>query len=124
MVKTRVIETAAIKAGYAVKKGSAEKGVVVATTDSENIGILKGNSITEEFAVGAHAGVALVGEVCLAILGQTVTAGQNLSSASDGRMNVMGSSLITQRIAVALDSGFPSEAIEVVVTNDQYNVEA
>lgn len=119
MTRQGVIETAAIKAGYCVKKGTANKGIVVATAGSQNLGILKGAVVEgESYAVGEHASFAMVGEVTLAILGATVTAGQSLMSASDGRLEVLGTS-VQARAAVAIDGGVPGEAVEVLVVNDR-----
>jgi len=118
--KTGVVETAAIKAGYCVKKGSAEKGIVIGTADANCLGITKGNVAQEEsFAVGEHASYAMIGEVTLAILGTTATAGQFLGSDSAGKLAVMGVSTLAKRVAIALDNGYPDEAIEVVVTTDE-----
>jgi len=114
-VKTFIVETASIKAGYAIKNGSAEKGVVAGTADSVNLGISKGNVASEEsFAVGDQIDVALIGEVCLAVAGGTVTKGLKLMSDANGKM-VDGSGG-TNPFAVALENAVAGETLHVVIT--------
>lgn len=119
-IKTGVVETAAIKAGYCVKKGSAEKGVVIATANADCLGVSKGNVNQEEsFAVGEHLSFAMIGEVTLAVLGTTVTAGQFVGADSAGKIAVMGVSTQAKRVGIALANGYPGEAVEIVVTTDE-----
>lgn len=117
--RTGVIEGAAIKAGLCVKKGTAEKGIVVATEGDQCLGILKGAVIEEEsFAVAEHASFAMAGEVCLSIAGATITAGQSLMSTSTGTLKPLGTS-VQARAAVALTGANPTENLEVLVVNDR-----
>lgn len=119
---TGIVETTAIKAGYCVKKGTAERGVVIAGAGEKCIGITKGNVVAEEsFAVGEQVGVNVDG-FGIGIAGATITAFQDLKSDSAGKLipiTTGGTSIsAVQRVAIARENALAGQSFRLRVTND------
>ncbi len=113
-VKTFLVETAAIKAGYAIKNGAAEKGVVIGSDDSANLGVAKGNVAAEEsFAVGEQIDVALIGEEVLCIAGGAITKGLKCKSDANGKFADVGAG--TNPTVLALEAAAADETFVAVV---------
>jgi hypothetical protein len=79
-LSTVVVEGAQITRGFAVKKGTAENGVVVAGAGEAALGIMQ-----ETTDVG-KIGPMVYGGTCIAIAGAAVTAGAWLKSDGSGKL--------------------------------------
>ena len=120
---TGVVETSAIKAGYCVKKGTAEQGVVIGTAGAKCLGISNSDGVIgeESFAVGEHISIN-IGDIQLAIAGATILSGQDLKSTSAGTLEPItdgGTSIsAVQRVAIAYSNAMSGEQVKVKVKND------
>ena len=119
---TGIVETSAVKAGYCVKKGTAEKGVVIAGAGEKCIGITKGQVLAEEsFAVAEQVGIN-VGGFGIAIAGSSILSYQDLKSDSAGKLvpiTAGGTSISAiPRVAVSLENALAGQAFRIQVKND------
>jgi len=119
---TGIVETATVKAGYCVKKGTAEKGVVIAGAGEKCVGVTKGNVQAEEsYAVGEQVGVNVSG-FGIGIAGSTILSLQDLKADSAGKLVPItdgGTSIsAVQRVAVSLENALAGQSFRLMVKND------
>ena len=94
------------KVGYAVKADNGK--VKLAGTKGEAcLGILMNDNVADR-----AVGVALVGEVCKAKLGDTVAMGDKLAAQADGRLAKVAASEVA--IAMAVEAGGENDLAYVV----------
>ncbi len=119
---TGLVETASVKAGYCVKKGSAENGVVIAGAGEKCVGVTKGNVQAEEaFAVAEQVGIN-VGGFGIGIAGSTILSRQDLKADSAGKLVPItdgGTSVsAVQRVSVSLENALAGQSFRMQVKND------
>lgn len=107
-VQTGIVETAPIGVGYAVKKGTAANGVVLAGANEKALGISDGGDFDESNAIGDQLSFAVDGIVQAMAGGTSVSAiamGDSLTVDSVGKMiKLDGVSTTHQRCGVAMEA--------------------
>jgi len=117
--KAFVVEGAPIAPGTHVKKGTAERGIVVAGDNDEVLGITQGSDDTLPVIVGDHADVMLEGEGKV-LLGATLTAGDSVNSDAAGKAKALPTTTGTKfsRSGILLESGVSGDMVDINVKVD------